>query len=158
MSKMFNPGEVVQFAVQIETNGELFYRAFSRKLKDRVVSRLFTHLANEEVKHRVIYEAMLSELAEYTPHETYPDEYYLYLRAYVDNIIFSPVKQARLVRDIKGVAGALDFAIQRELESILYYTEIKNFVSPDQQVLVNRIIAEERKHYWRLSDQKRRLR
>ena len=49
------------------------------------------------------------------------------------------------------VVGALDFAIQREMDSILYYQEIKSLVGPDNAGTVDMIIDEERMHFAFLS-------
>jgi rubrerythrin len=43
--------------------------------------------------------------------------------------------------------GALDFAIQREADSILYYEEMKKFAGEKHASVIDRIIAEERNHF-----------
>ena len=47
--------------------------------------------------------------------------------------------------------GALDFAIQREMDSILYYQEIKSLLGPITPGTVDTIIDEERMHFAFLS-------
>lgn len=155
MAKIFDVREIFRFAVQIEKNGELFYRTASRKSKDKAVRDLFLRLAADEVQHRKVFEEIVAGIGDYEPHETYPKEYYNYLKAYVANTIWEPGRQALAVSRLRGVTAALDFAIQRELESILYYVESKNFVPPDQHRGVDRVIAEERNHYRRLSELKK---
>jgi rubrerythrin len=46
--------------------------------------------------------------------------------------------------------------MQRELDSILYYHEIKNLVPQAQHDTIEKIIIEERKHYAALDDMKKR--
>ena len=47
--------------------------------------------------------------------------------------------------------GALDFAIQREMDSILYYQEIKSLLEDRCAETVDMIIDEERMHFAFLS-------
>jgi rubrerythrin len=58
---------------------------------------------------------------------------------------------------VKDTSAAVDFAIQRELDSILYYHEIKNLVPTTQHETIEKIIVEERKHYAALVDMKKRF-
>ncbi len=152
----FEVGDVFEVALQIEMHGERFYRhavslTDAPKMKD-----VFSFAAEEEAKHRQIFQAMAAKVGkDYKPPESYPGEYCNYVRAYADNLVFPKEKMEAQFSGIKNVEDALEFAIQREIESILYYLEMKNFVPVPQREEVDRIIDEERKHYLRLSDLKR---
>ncbi len=148
---VFEPSEVFQFAIRIEEGGEKFYRGMADKIEDPEVKSLFSALADEEVKHRKTYEGMVSKIEEYEPFESYPGEYFSYLRAYADNIIFTPERMEAEMNKIKDAASALKFAIDRELDSILYYQEVKNLVPKGQRELIDKIIDEERKHFMKLT-------
>lgn len=148
---VFEPSEIFQFAIRIEEGGEKFYRAMAEKLDNAEVKTMFSALADEEIKHRKIYEAMVSKIEEYEPFESYPGEYFAYLRAYADNIIFTPEKMEEEMRKITDAAGALKFAINRELDSILYYQEVKKLVPENQRELIDKIIDEERRHFVKLT-------
>ena len=58
---------------------------------------------------------------------------------------------------ITDTLSAIDFAIRRELDSILYYHEIKEFIAKDQHESIDKIINEEREHFKMLSEMKKRL-
>jgi rubrerythrin len=148
---VFQPSEVFQFAIRIEEGGEKFYREMAKRLADAEVKSLFSALAEEEVKHKKIYAGMVAKIEEYEPFESYPGEYFAYLRAYADNIIFTPKKMEDEMKKIKDVSAALKFAIDRELDSILYYQEIKNLVPQNQRGLIDKIIEEERRHFVKLT-------
>ena len=61
-------------------------------------------------------------------------------------------------RDIAATRfRADDFAIRRELDSILYYHEIKKLVPAAQHGTIEQIIDEERKHYSILSAMKKKI-
>ncbi len=148
---VFEPSEVFQFAIRIEEGGEKFYRKMAERLNDAEVKSLFSTLADEEVKHKKTYEAMVAKIEDYEPVESYPGEYFAYLRAYADNILFTPSQMDEAIAKTKDAAAALKFAIDRELDSILYYQEVKNLVPKNQQGLIDKIIEEERRHFVKLT-------
>jgi rubrerythrin len=148
---MFTPSEIFQFAIQIEKNGEMFYNTVAEQLDEAVVKELFTALASEESKHRKTYEVLLSAIETYDPPETYPGEYYDYLRAYAENHIFPAEKMKQEIEKISTAEAALNFAMAREIESILYYQELKNNVPESERPKIDAIIEEERRHYVKLS-------
>jgi rubrerythrin len=148
---MFKPAEIFQFAVRIEENGEMFYNTVAEQVDNDEVKELFKALAVEETKHRKTYEALLSKIETYDPPESYPGEYFDYLRAYADNHIFPPEKMKKDIATITTAEAALNFAMQREIESILYYQELKNIVPENERSEIDAIINEERRHYVKLS-------
>ena len=154
---LFEPGEVFQFAIRIEENGEKFYRQMVQKFDEIKVKELFSYLADEEVKHKKTYEEMVSKIEKYEPFETFPGEYFAYLRAYVDKIIFTQKEFDEEIANIKDINAALDYAINAELDSILYYQEVKNLVSENQRSTIDKIIEEERRHFVKLSEIKRTI-
>ncbi len=154
---LFEPSEVFQFAIRIEENGEKFYRQMVQKFDHPKVKELFSFLADEEMKHKKIYEEMVSKIEKYEPFETFPGEYFTYLRAYADNIIFTQKKFDEEIANIKDIDAAIDCAINAELDSILYYQEVKNLISENQRKTIDGIIEEERRHFVKLSEIKRTI-
>ena len=57
--RIFEGQEIYQFAMRIEENGERFYRQAAQGVQEKDARGLFEHLADEEVKHRKIFEGML---------------------------------------------------------------------------------------------------
>ena len=154
MGIMFDASEVFQLAIRIEENGEKFYRKMAEKFEEPTTKELFTFLANEEVGHKKIYQEILSTIEKYTPRESYPGEYFAYLRSYADNIIFSQKEFDTKLESIADVMSALDFAINAEVSSILYYQEVKNIVPENKHHQIEKIVDEERKHFTMLSELK----
>lgn len=152
---IFSGGDVLQFAIRLEENGEAFYRRAAATADDRGVAELFSHLAEEEIKHKKIFQDLFSRVQWVEPAQTYEGEYLAYLKNYMDGkIVFSADSKDELP-EINGTGAALDFAIQRELDSILYYQELKAFVAQKDFGSVDAIIAEERKHFALLSQAKK---
>ncbi|MBU1767623.1 MAG: hypothetical protein KJ648_05935, partial [Candidatus Omnitrophica bacterium] len=67
--------EVLQFAIKIEENGWEFYKKFAELEDNEKIRELFFLLSDDEIKHKEIFEEMLSEIETYEPQEVYPPEY-----------------------------------------------------------------------------------
>ncbi|MCD6441046.1 MAG: ferritin family protein [Candidatus Marinimicrobia bacterium] len=154
---VFNSSEIYQFAIKIEENGEKLYRQMVAKLPDKKVRELFTILADEEIQHKATFSAMLSEFEDYKVSESYPGEYFAYLKAYADNLVFGFEKFDADIASIENAESALQFAIGKELDTIAYFQEMKNLVPESERKRVDAIIDEERRHVVKLSELKRNL-
>ena len=152
---LLNANDVFQFSVTIEENGERFYRKIVEHFDDPKIMDLFTYLADEEVKHAALFQKMLNKLGTNELAEIYPDEYLEYLGAYVEHQIFTNDKLEKDIQHITKPVTALEFGIWRELDTILYYQEIKKYLPVEQRDLVEKIINEERQHFLTLIDMKK---
>lgn len=152
---LFNASEIFQFAIKIEENGEQFYKAMMTRFDEEEIKDLFSYLADQERQHKKIFQAMLSEIESYEPPESYPGEYFNYLRAYAEDLIFNLSQLDEEISSINDIFSALDAAIGKELDTILYYHEMINAVPKEQTQQIEKIIAEERRHVVRLSEIKR---
>jgi rubrerythrin len=153
----FKASEFLQVAIRIEENGEKLYRHASTLTDDPKIKDLFAFLAGEETKHKRIFKEMVSKMETYEPPETYPGEYFAYLRAYADSLVFSPEEVEEELEDIYDVDEAVEFAMEREIESILYYLEAKSLVPKGQAEALDKVVSEERGHYLKLVELKRSL-
>jgi len=159
MSDLFDASEILKAAICIEENGEVFYRKMANKLESQQIKDAFIYLADEDGKHKKIFEDMLSKEADnYEPFESYTGEYMAYLRAYADEHIFSKEQTGLLMaKKIKTAMEAVKFAIGIELDSIYYYQEAKKFIPERQGSTIEKIIEEERSHYLKLLDVQKAL-
>lgn len=148
--------DVVNFAIRIEENGERFYREAAEIIANQPVKELFERLAKEETAHRKTFERLLSGLGDYRPPETYEGEYLAYLKDFIDGkAVFKDDQKIPELAKASSIAAALDFAIQREMDSILYYQEIRMFVGARHSEAIDLIIDEERMHFALLSKLRR---
>jgi rubrerythrin len=154
---IFETKEIFNFAIRIEENGEKFYRFASGMVEDVETKKIFNYLADEEVKHKKIFTDLLSKITKDVDFENYSDEYFEYLKYYTDNVIFTEEQLEKQQKEVKDVLSAIKFAMQQELDSVLYYHEVEKFVSSNQKDLIEKIIAEERKHYAKLAEMKKNL-
>lgn len=154
---LVSAAEVFQFAIRIEENGYDFYSKYAQKLDSDSEKEIFEYLADQESKHVKTFARMLKDVETFKQPVNYPDEYFAYLQAYADNLIFKPGDLEAEISKIKEVGDAIDFGIKRELDSILYYQEIKSFVPEGERSHIDTIIDEERKHFTKLSEMKKNL-
>ena len=158
MAIFFSGSELLEMAIGIERNGMAFYQALADKTGSRDVKDIYNHLAGEEKKHLDTFQGMLDSLGQAKPPETYTEEYMLYLKSLIDNVVFSNVTEAQQkAAKVFNEIEALDTGIQAEKDSILFYTELQNLVrEPDRKVVLN-ILDEEKKHLRQLSELKKGL-
>lgn len=148
----YNFDDILVFAVNIEKNGEHFYREFAKKSESSEVASLFVFLADEEVKHAEFFSDILRSVKDFSDIVVYNDDYFSYLRAFVDNAVFDHEKNNKLLAAIESVSDALDFALKMETDSIMFYSELKTLVKDGEKIGV--IIDEEKKHFRKLYDLK----
>ncbi len=146
----YDISEILQFAIHIEEGGEYFYNRMVEKSDDERLKKIFSWLASEEVVHKRTFSDMLNKIKNYDSPEAYPEDYFSYLKAYTQNIIFKKEDLDTKIDSMKDVGDAIDFAIARELEAVLYYKELKEMISKDQHSIIDKIIDEERRHFMRL--------
>lgn len=150
-------GEILQFAMRMEENGERFYREASTTASDSRVKELFSRLAAEETVHNRSFEELFSKADVFEPPETYPGEYLSYFYNYIDSKVFFTKENKASQPDTFDVIEALDFAIQRELDAVLFYQELKAFVPSTDNHTIDAIIDEERRHFAQLCEEKKKL-
>jgi rubrerythrin len=155
---VFEASDIVEAAIRIEENGANFYRYAMQIAGREEAKALFRQLADEEVKHQKIFSEILAGMDQSIPPEGYDGEYAAYLHSYVDNrLVFKADVIAGELGAIKDEVSAIDFAIRRELDSLLYYREIRELLPADRREAIERIILEEKKHFMKLSEMKKRL-
>lgn len=149
----FEASDVMEFAIRIEENGANFYRFATQIVRGEETKKLFSRLADEEDKHRRTFEKIYAAMEKNNVPESYEGEYRAYLHDYVDsNIVFSKEAMDKELKAVTDTVSALDFAIRREMDSILYYSEIKQFIPAGQHDMIDKVIEEERRHFSILSE------
>ncbi|MBE9531227.1 MAG: ferritin family protein [Proteobacteria bacterium] len=157
----FSSKEILEMAVRIEENGLGFYKAASSATESAKIKELFDYLIIEEVKHVELFEALKDAITEGVPND-YNDPYLAdesaYINALADSSIFKKGEDGvKKAKSITSDDEALDFAIQMEKDSILFYLELINMVRDDDRATVKDILSEERKHIAKLTELKTNL-
>lgn len=129
-----------EFAMQLEKEGESFYRQLAQEAQQEGLSKIFTMLANEEVKHYKMFEKM----AKNTQDITIPK-----MEVYTDaKDIFSEMKKQSVAYDFGD--QQIDF-YRRAMESEerayeLYLEKVKEINDPGHKEIFLAIANEELKH------------
>ncbi len=154
MKNPFSFDEIVEFAVKIEENGEVAYRKFAEKFQEKEDFKLyefFKNLADQEIEHKKIFMNMLKK-NEGLNLENTNTEYYDYFKSYVYDMVFPKEKLENAVNNISDLNKALQFAIRMELDSIMFYMDMKNLFGDKIKSDIDKIIEEERRHYLSLKN------
>ena len=151
MAITFNADEIFEMAEQIERNAAGFYRDAAKRSPDKATQKLFVDLAAMEDNHCQIFKEMRSQL---TPGEKEPETYdpenqaIIYLQAMADSH-GTEGKRSRTEKltGAESMKGILQIAVAAEKDSIVFYTALKELVSPKAgRDKVDTIIDEELGH------------
>ena len=145
--------EAVEVAMMMEEEGIRFYALAEERAADPEMKKLFAFLRDKEHQHIEVFRSLYGDLA---AREGTPDaelwlldaEISSWFRAYVESTVF-PAKGAaeRALAEVHGVVGILRLALQVEKDSILFYHELLSHAPwPEATELLEKIIAEERRH------------
>jgi rubrerythrin len=163
MADQFNAHEVLTMAVQIERNGQEFYREASRAVDEEQVSTLLSDLAGWEHGHEALFESMRSDLTEEEESSTAIDPYgesEMYLRVMADDHVFRQRtgKPAKEMIAGKSTQEIIDLAIRFEKDSLLFFLGMERLVSPRLgKDRLYKVIDEEIGHISYLERQRSRL-
>jgi len=145
--------DIVDLAMQLEKNGEAFYRAAAKKAASSEVQSLFEDLADQEVKHHAVF----SKLREDTRHRVLMsneewDWYVGYLNATVDSALFKgPDKALAAAEQVADEKEAVRMAISFEKETLLFFYDMRDMVPAPDRSFVDKVVAEDKSHIRRLA-------
>ncbi|NIA14662.1 MAG: rubrerythrin [Nitrospiraceae bacterium] len=147
---MFSAREVFDIALQVERNGAAFYRQAADSAEDGAMKELFQELAEMENDHVRTFIEMKDRLL--TPGEKAwfdPDgEAAGYLQVIAGSRLF-PVHASvsEILEGLPTTRDILTFALDRERESILFYTGMSKIMhGADDRERIDDIIGQEMQH------------
>ena len=147
----FNAFEIFEIAEKIERNAVKFYRRAAELFDDSRARNLFVKLAEWEVAHEQVFANMRKELSEQGPEmRTFEAE---------NDVVFDAQSMAGLAvfgnkmvpsAELTGkesITDILKSAIEKEKDTIIFYTGLKDFVSAQAaKDKIAEIIKEEMHH------------
>jgi len=155
MGIAFNADEVFEMGMDIEKNGEAYYRKAAELAKEAAVKAVFHDLMRQEQQHYVTFKGLREKLPPRTSLPTVADpesEEYLYLDALVKSRLFNSVHEAEsLAAKAANAVEALRAALTFEKDTVLFFQMMKGKV--DERLgksEINRIIEEEHSHIVRI--------
>ncbi len=143
--------EVLEIAEKIERNGAKFYRRAAGLINDPEFSTLFVNLSQWETRHIDVFKQMKKRLSdqrwqegELAPRRIDPPDARVMAGLAVFGMQPDPAAQ---LSGHETKADVLRMAIEKEKDSIVYYTGLKDFVPHQaEKDLINEVIQEEMKH------------
>ncbi len=150
---IFQAADIVELAMQIEKNGEAFYRAVAAKTESPQVKALFEDLASQEVQHYGTFKSLGQ--TSWDPSMISPQawsDYLGYLDATVQSAFFQGEdKSLSLADQVNDKVQAIQMAIGFEKETLLFFHDLREMVPERGRPTVSQIIAEEKEHLKRLA-------
>ncbi len=150
MTRTFNAFEAFEIAEQIERNGARFYRKAAEMFDDTRVSGLFLKLAEWEKVHEEVFADMRKQLSEQGRElRTFdPQDAPLDAKAMAGLAAFGlKPDPSHELHGAESRQDVLKMAVQKEKDSIVYYTGLKDFVPPDSgRDRIDDVIKEELHH------------
>jgi len=129
--------KIFDMAIDLELNGEQFYRSLAEDSKSPGLKRMFNMLADDETKHKKMFEKM-QEDGDIEIEDT--------LILEESNSIFKDLKKSDIVNEEKQVK-VYKKALELENKSIEYYGELMGLVENEKgKAALQKVIGEEKKH------------
>jgi len=153
---MFSASEIFDLAVQIEENGEHFYRKALARLPDQSLREMLLWIANEEAAHRDRF-LVMKQLAPGNSSDQWAEQVSgAMLKSSLQDHLFSLDEvDLEVIPDIHAL---LEAALVLEQDSVMFYEIIASFVTePGTVNQLKAIIAEEEKHIEALKERQRAL-
>ncbi len=145
----FNIIEITKMAMDMEKEGQEFYRKAAALTGDERISSIFILLAEQEKRHAELFSGLhkiVSETNNLSDEYLYDENVSVYMKALVANKVFKEY-ELESIKNMDSVKDALRIGINAEKNSILFYNEIiKNTKSPETLGTLTLILDEEKKH------------
>ncbi len=150
MSVGFNAFEAFRIAEQIERNGAGFYRKAAELFDDPGTCKMFLQLADWESGHEEVFANTRKQLSEEAPGQRVfkPEEPLFDPKAMAGLAVFGMrTEPAGELSGKESIIDILKMAIEKEKDSIVYYTGLKTFVPAQAgKDKIDDIIKEEYHH------------
>jgi len=145
--------DILELAMQLEKNGEAYYRAVAKKAKTPETRSLFEDLAQQEVHHFKVFSNLAASVQDqpFMTDEEW-DWYQKYLTATVQSALFQgPEKALAAAAEAKTEKEALRMAIDFEKDTLLFFYDLRDKVAAAKRDVIEKVVAEEKSHIRRLA-------
>jgi rubrerythrin len=150
---ILSTGEVVKLGIEVEKNGRDFYISVAASSKNIKARELFLYLADEELKHEKIFEAILNDIGKYELQEPVSDESEYYLQGISGEYVFTQKDKGKEIgARVKNDLQAIELAIGFEKDSILLFNAMKDKVSEAGRITVDKLVKQEKEHLLKLAE------
>lgn len=145
MAVLFQLNEIIKFAIEKENESAELYQHLLNHTTAPEIKSILERLIQDEHRHKAFYTEMMRMSEIHSPSKPLKDneEY----DAYMKDMIASTRKAPLLTEaDFSDVKLIIDYAIDREKDSVMFYSGLRNYVPDASKETVSKIISEEVKH------------
>ena len=142
---MFSAREIYHLAIQIEKNGEKFYREALEKISNPILRELIVWIADQEIEHQEWFFKRMAVLEDKADDLDLAETGRAILQDILGDQSFS-LKEADL-SSVNNVEDLLRLAVEFENDSILFYEMIGSFIDDKETSEKLQEIIKEEKHH-----------
>ena len=150
---LLNLNKLMQFSVHLESEGEKFYRKWAEKTDDNILKSFFTVLSEEEKEHKKLFAKLAVKYKDPELGLEIDSEYSEYFEEFEKDIMFNN-KDLKIIGNLKD---AIEIAKKQELNTLLFYSDVRNRVLNEHRTAIDEIISEERRHFNKLDNLLKKL-
>lgn len=151
MSITYDLSDLLSNMIELEITGAAFYGEQARRSGNPLLATLFGQLAEQEQKHRAVYEHWRAQLADEPPVDP---EYRDYLREIISGKFhLDAAAAARCIRPVE----VIDFGLGLENDSIRFIDAYGKITGSRHQEMVEKIRQQEQQHVLSLTKMKAAL-
>lgn len=151
MFNTFNIAEVIDMGIEKEKKRRDFYGRVSEYFKEDDMKKLFSRLRDWEGEHIKKFNAIRDTVKIDESQESYEGELAEYMKALVDDELYSQVSAKEFSKNVKTPRSAIQYGIGFEKDAILFFNELLKYMEPVHTEKVLTLIDEEKKHIVYLS-------
>lgn len=156
MSNVFNAAEIIDMGIEKEKKRRDFYGLVSEKFKDKELNSLFSRLRDWEDEHIKKFSEIRDEVKDTEITESYQGEFSAYIRAMVDDRLYSEVSPKGFAKKVKNPLDAIRLGIGFEKDAILFFNELMQYMAAHDKDKIGKLINEEKQHIIFLSELKKK--
>lgn len=153
---VFNAAEVIDIGIEKEVKRRDFYGLAADKFSDKAMKELFTRLKDWEDTHIKKFTEIRNGLEQDEAFESYPGEMQSYMKALVDDRLYSETSKENFSKNVRSPLDAIRYGMGFEKDAILFFSELLPAVDPDNRGKVQSLIDEEKLHLIFLSELKQK--
>jgi len=156
MPNVFNAAEIVDMGIEKEKKRRDFYALVAEKFKEKDLKDLFLKLRNWEDDHIKKFTAIRNSVKGEEIAESYQGEFGAYIKALVDDKLYSQVSAKEFEANVKTARSAIQYSLGFEKDAILLFNELLRYMETPGADKVRELIEEEKKHIIYLAELKRK--
>ena len=150
-SRPFSSARINDLAVTVEESGSFFYGEMELRYGD-ITGSLFSRVREEEDAHAELFRNKFGDIIL----EEQDDEILKYFDM-ADKYIFNKEKLINEIGNIGSIEEALEFAMRRELDTVLFYEKLGGLATEKDRKVFLELAGMEREHFRRLAREKEKI-